>query len=135
MAKKKAKKNHLPKRIARVKVPKNVRRGRLGALLASPRGQELLAGALMTAAGGALAAHEAKRGSATRQFAARAKHAAEEEAPEVAAGASIFAQALGEAARSFADALQTGSARREIDWTAPDDASKKKPTPAPQPGL
>lgn len=38
--------SYLPKRIAGVKVPKSVRKGRLGELLASPEGPALLADAL-----------------------------------------------------------------------------------------
>jgi hypothetical protein len=50
MAKKKHKKNAvLPKRIAGVKVPKSVRKGPFGQLLASRTGQALLAEAIMAA--------------------------------------------------------------------------------------
>ena len=41
--------NYLPKRIAGVKVPKSVRKGPLGELIASPEGPALIAEAVMVA--------------------------------------------------------------------------------------
>jgi hypothetical protein len=138
MAKKKSKgKNHLPKRIAGVKVPKSVRRGRLGALLASPLGQELLAGAVV-AGSGVLAAHKAKHDPAARHLAAKVKHGADESARDAAEASSLLAHALGEAARSFAEALQSGGGKQP-DWTGAHGeeaaSSKKKSSYAPTPGL
>lgn len=133
---KKRKKASLPKRLAGVKIPKKVRKGRLGALLASPLGQELLAGSVAVA-GGALAARKAKHSPETRRLAGKLKHAGEHRVEDTEAAASLFAHALGEAARSFAEALQSGG-RHEPDWTGERDdrpAAKKKPSYTPSPGL
>lgn len=133
---KKRKKASLPKRLAGVKIPKKVRKGRLGALLASPLGQELLAGSVAVA-GGALAARKAKHSPEARRLAGRLKHAGEDRIDETEAAAGLFAHALGEAARSFAEALQSGG-RREPDWTGERDerpTTKKKSSYTPSPGL
>lgn len=111
MAKSKKKKNHLPKRIAGVKVPKSVRRGRLGEVLASPAGQAVLADVAIGA--GALAATKIGRNAKVRRFADqaadRASHAGRDSAHEVAEAGSALTYAIGEAARSFADALNRGA--------------------------
>lgn len=116
MAKSKKKaKNHLPKRIAGVKVPKSVRRSRFGALLASPAGQALVADAVMGA--GALAATKAARSpkvrETTRGAADRIGHAGDEAKLEFAAAGSALTYAVGEAARTFADALRHGAPEDE----------------------
>lgn len=137
MAKKKSKKASLPKRLAGVKIPKKVRKGRLGALLASPLGQELLAGSVAVA-GGALAARKAKQSPEARHLASQVKHAGKDGAADTQAAASLFAHALGEAARTFAETLQNGG-RQAPDWTGEREAasggSKKKPSYTPTPGL
>ena len=116
-----AKKTHkalLPKRIAGVKVPKAVRKGRLGELLASQTGQALLAEAVL-AAGAAGATKKAgdavadKVGDATQpdalrgfadDFAQRLRSGGSGGKDAGAAGA-VLAVALGEAARAFVKAL------------------------------
>jgi NAD+--asparagine ADP-ribosyltransferase len=144
MAKKK-KKGLLPKRIAGVKVPKSVRNGRLGELLASRAGQALIAEAVM-AAGAVVAAKKAKDSPKVRNLASyaadRVQHAAAGQGRDMGAAGSALAVALGEAARSFVDALnrrgETPPPLHADDgdgddrvWTAgddvEDDASKKKP--------
>lgn len=125
--------NFLPKKIAGVKVPKKVRKGRFGELLASPAGQALLAEAIMAV--GAMAgakkvadspqAREKLGGvaDAIRSGGKQAKH----KAPQVS---DAVAYALGEAARSFADALHRHG-REDHDLTSGEESSdgesKKKP--------
>lgn len=116
MAKKKKKaKNHLPKRIAGVKVPKSVRRSRFGALLASPAGQALVAEAVLGA--GALVATKTAHNPKVREGAKgatdRIGHAGDEAKHEFAAASSTLTYAVGEAARSFADALRHGAPEDE----------------------
>jgi hypothetical protein len=145
-------KSFLPKRIAGVKVPKSVRKGRLGELLASRTGQALIAEAIMAAGaiGAAKKAGDSPKarhlvadaadklktlGGDARQKAGDAKDKAEETG-------STFAFALGEAARSFAAALDrhngmphdgdlAGSPRETWtpDYGAPDDGKKKQAAP------
>jgi hypothetical protein len=118
MAKKK--KAFLPKKIAGVKVPKKVRQGRFGELLASPTGQKVIAEAIM-AAGAALGAKKAADHPKVRQLAQAAKDkgaAAAAGAGDKAAGVTAqagttsgaIAYALGEAARTFTEALRRGGA-------------------------
>jgi hypothetical protein len=131
MAKKKTK-SFLPKRIAGVKVPKAVRKGRLGELLASKRGQALIAEAIM-AAGAVGAAKKAKDDPNIRHYVTDAARPG-----EIGAAGGALAYALGEAARSFADALRRGPDEREAggemawtpDYGAPEPRTdaKKKPT-------
>jgi hypothetical protein len=145
MAKKKHK-SVLPKRIAGVKVPKSVRKGPLGQLLASRTGQALIAEAIMAAGavGVAKQANDNGDGHARRhdqqpnlgravvadalrrwQGAGRGKDADP-------IGATV-AFALGEAARVFVKTLgehRDGQARAadrddeavEAEWRARDDA-------------
>jgi hypothetical protein len=143
MAKKKNK-SFLPKRIAGVKVPRSVRKGRLGELLASRTGQTLIAEAIM-AAGAMGVAKKAKDSPKARSFmhdaADRVRQAGGDAGQEVGAAGGALAYALGEAARSFADALRRGDDRGisraggEMAWTpdygAPEpraEAAKKKPS-------
>ena len=149
MAKKKKKSDLLPKRIAGVKVPKAVRKGRFGELLASPSGQKLILEAIMAGAA-VVGAKKASKNPEVRSFAHDVaekvrgddghphKHRGHDAAPATA----VLAYALGEAARSFADALRNGGRDEgqpeldlEPDWRpdASDDppeapTSKKKPT-------
>lgn len=124
MAKKK--KAHLPKRIAGVKVPKSVRKGRLGELLASPTGQALIAEAVV-AAGAMGAARKAKNSPKVRHFmhdaGERVHHAGDrlhhgDARQEAGAMGATLAYALGEAARSFADALHGRDGGHEPDKDA-----------------
>ena len=131
-------KNFLPKRIAGVKVPKAVRKGRFGELLASPAGQALLAEAVMAVGAVAGAKKVADSPEARDKISDLADSIrdggkkARRKTPQVT---DAVAYALGEAARSFADALHRhhgdhhdAEAAGE-GWTAPssDDDSKKKP--------
>ena len=105
----------IPKRIAGVKVPKKVRKGRFGELRASKTGQAVIAQAILGA--GAVAAGlktkddpkvKAAAKDAKRKVAGKVKGAS---ADAGAAGAA-FAYALGEAARTFAEALRKGEPAR-----------------------
>lgn len=110
------KKRVVPKRIAGVKVPKAVRRT-LEEHLGSKNGRKLIGDAVLAAVA-AIAAAQSRKGSAARRFAQdhppeNLKAAASNlkgEAKDAAAGAALsgaaIAYALGEAGRSFVDALQ-----------------------------
>jgi hypothetical protein len=114
-------------------VPKSVRKGRFGELLASPSGQALLAEAIMAV--GALAG--AKKVADSPEAKDKISNVADtirsggkkarRKAPQVS---DAVAYALGEAARSFADALHRHGAD-EHDVTSADAGaggdSKKKP--------
>jgi len=111
MAKKK-RKSALPKRIAGVKVPKAVRNGRFGELLASRTGQALLAQAIM-AAGAVGAAKKAGDKAKDKASGAQLGEGVVADAfrrwqthgkPGDAARATV-AYALGEAARTFVRTL------------------------------
>ncbi|HEY8617756.1 hypothetical protein [Phenylobacterium sp.] len=143
MAKKKRKtKSLLPKRIAGVKVPKAVRKGRFAELLASRTGQMLIAEAIMAvgALGGAKKAGQSPSARSFLHDAAEHVRARGDGRVEAGAAGGALAYALGEAARSFADALRSGapqadSSRRsaEPDWEpapayAEGDAEKKSET-------
>lgn len=108
---KKKKKNHLPKRIAGVKMPKSVRRGRLGELLASPVGQTLLTEAIL-GAGAAAASIGGGKSPKVRRYAhdtaERLRHGGGEATHDAVAAGSTLTYAIGEAARSFAEALHRG---------------------------
>jgi hypothetical protein len=135
MAKKKSK-SFLPKRIAGVKVPKAVRKGRLGELLASKTGQTLIAEAIM-AAGAVGGAKKINDSPKARSFIADTAERVRSPGDMAQSGA-VLAYALGEAARSFAEALRRGPDEREVggemawtpDYGAPEPRpdAKKKPT-------
>ncbi|WP_374468497.1 hypothetical protein [Phenylobacterium sp.] len=143
MAKTKRKtKSLLPKRIAGVKVPKAVRKGRFGELLASRTGQVLIAEAIM-AAGAMAGARKAGQSPSARSFLHdAAEHIRDRGRGHVELGPAggALAFALGEAARAFADALRSGAPQAdttrhdaEADWQpAPDgglDGAQKKSPP------
>jgi hypothetical protein len=120
MAKKQ--KSFLPKKIAGVKVPKKVRNGQFGELLASPTGQKLIAQALV--AGGALIAGKKAADSDKAKAAMRdAKDKVAEKvgaaaAPALDAGALSYA--FSEAARAYGEALHRGGGEArsfERSWT------------------
>ena len=123
MAKKKRKsKSLLPKRIAGVKVPKAVRRGRFGALLASPAGQLVIAEAIM-AAGALAGAKKAGDTPKARDFLHdAAEHIRERGRGKVEMGPAggAIGYALGEAVRSFADALRSGDPQSDTSRHDPE---------------
>ncbi len=116
MAKSRKKKDHLPKRIAGMKVPKSIRRGRVGKFLASPEGEALVLGLVATA--GQRIIRKGQVGRRTANFlrhpieslkvaGGKTGHAGAEAAGDVKDFGAAFAYALGEAARSFSEALHT----------------------------
>jgi len=120
----------LPKRIAGVKVPKAVRRGRFADLLASRQGQALIAEAILGA--GAIAAGlKAKDDPKVRRVAKDAKdsvvHAGDEAASGVGMASTTLAYALAEGARAFAEALRRGGPAEPRSFTA--DAEAEAWTP------
>lgn len=144
MAKKKSKRI-IPKRIAGVKVPKSVRRGRFGDLLASRTGQAMIAQAIL-GAGAVAAGIGAKKDPKARGFAAKGKDkiadTAQDATRQTAQAGSALAYALSEAARSFAEALRRGETRTfskfeeaeawTPDYGAPDSTGAKTGSNAPQ---
>jgi len=139
---KKKSKGLIPKKIAGVKVPKRARKGRFGELLASKTGQALIAQAILGATAVA-AGMKAKDTPKVRKFAADAKHKLQDKGQSAKSNAgdagANMAYALGEAARTFVDALRRGESRSfaaaadpETAWTpdygAPEPAPRRKPT-------
>jgi hypothetical protein len=148
MAKKK-RKSLLPKRIAGVKVPKSVRRGPLGQLLASRTGQALLAEAIMAAGAVGVAKQASDKGDDARPNpplmsgvvadALRRWQGGDHDGADPMAASVAYA--LGEAARTFVRSLDEHRAGHgaagaapahevEGEWAeAPEPAggSKKKP--------
>lgn len=139
---KKKSKGLIPKRIAGVKVPKKVRKGRFGDLLASKTGQALIAQAIL-GAGAVAAGMKAKDNPDVRKAAGKAKHGVADTAQgatqATAEAGSTLAYALGEAARTFAEALrgETRSFARSDDaetvWT-PDYGAPEGPDRETRPG-
>jgi hypothetical protein len=133
--KRKKSKDLFPKKIAGVKVPKTVRKGRFGELLASPKGQALIAQAVVGA--GAIAAGlKAKDSPKVRQVAHDVKHAVTDKGADAADTTgemtTSLAYAIGEAARSFADALHRhGSAKPRSYAAAAGDDGETAWTPPP----
>lgn len=126
MAKKQKKaKGLIPRKIAGVKVPKAVRKGRFGELLASKTGQAIIAQAIL-GAGAVAAGVKAKDSPKLRKYAKGAKetvaettHDAGRQARDVS---SNLAYAVGLAARAFADALKRGEPR---SFTAPEPEAER----------
>lgn len=146
MAKKKSK-AALPKRIAGVKIPRRVRKSPVGRLLSSPVGQAIVVASLVQA-GRELIEHEGRRGTAARRFTdlsavklkrtgKRARRAAEDGADQIGDAGSTLAFAIGEAARSFMDALHRGpppegqevEPHYETAWTVSDTPEPEKAPP------
>jgi hypothetical protein len=143
MAKGKKAKASIPKKIAGVKVPKSVRKGRFGELLASRTGQALIAQAIL-GAGAVAAGMKAKDSPKIRKFAAEAKHQVEDTGQSATsnlnAAGSTVAYAFGEAARTFVEALRRGETRSfaaaedaDTAWTPDYGAPEAPPRKAAQP--
>jgi hypothetical protein len=131
-------KSFLPKKIAGVKVPKKVRKGRFGELLASPAGQALLAEAIMAigaVAGAKKVADSPEARDKISDVADAVRGAGKKAKRKAPAVSDAVAFALGEAARSFADALhRRGGDEHDVkasaeSWSERHDSddSKKKP--------
>jgi hypothetical protein len=131
-----AKKNKfLPKRVGGVKVPKRIRKSGMGQFLASPAGQALIAQAVV-AAGAVAGAKKVKDSPKAREALADIghdlKHAGADVGGEANSATATLAYALGEAARSFTDALHHNGERHDGPAWAPSNpaappAGKKKP--------
>lgn len=133
-------KSFLPKKIAGVKVPKAVRKGRFGQLLASPAGQALIAEAVMAVgavAGAKKVADDPGARDSLSKVADKMREATSHAGKSTTEASGVLAYALGEAARSFADALhrqssvdgrEAADAGGRTDRSAGDGDSKKKPT-------
>ena len=100
----------LPKRIGKVKVAKSVRKGALADVLTSKAGQALIAEAVLAI--GAVAAAKLKRNRKVRSAVAAAKVKGGEAGQEASAAAATLTYALGEAVRSFSEALHRTSSDR-----------------------
>lgn len=150
-----AKKKHrsvLPKRIAGVKVPRSVRKGPLGQLLASRTGQALLAEAIMAASAVGVAKqagdkpdksakHPPLVGGVVADAFRRWEGAGHGGGQDPMAGSIVYA--LGEAARVFVRALNEHRAEHAVaepqphlegEWRPAEDesgGSKKKPAAHP----
>ena len=101
----------LPKRIGKVKVAKSVRKGALADLLASKAGQALIAEAVLAVgamAGAQIAKKELKKSRKVQGAVAAAKS----KGREAGEAAATLTYALGEAVRSFSEALHRAPADR-----------------------
>jgi hypothetical protein len=121
MAKKKNK-SLLPKRIAGVKVPRALRKGRAARFLASPVGVVVMSEAL-AAAGAMAAGKRAKPGSALRRFvdqpAAGLAQVGQDAQYKGAQSADALRGAFSAAAAAFADALRHSAEAIEPDAKKP----------------
>lgn len=126
MAKNKKNKSALPKRIAGVKVPKALRKGRAGRFLASPLGVALVSEAVV-AAGAVAAGRQTRPGSAARKFAdhplASLSHLTDDAKARGAESAEALRGAFAAASVAFADALR--SSADALDPSTPDPSTKK----------
>ena len=127
----------LPKKIAGVKVPKKLRKGRVGELLASETGQALIAEALVVAsaiADAKTAADDPKAREALTHLFDRVRSLGDGDGGQVSEASSAMTYALGEAARSFAEALRRGKPE-EPSWEAADvdPQAQKSPSGAMEP--
>ena len=134
----------IPRKIAGVKVPKSVRKGRFGQLLTSKTGQALIAQAILGASAVA-AGVKAKDSPKIRKFAADAKRKVEDTGQNATnnladAGATV-AYAFGQAARTFVAALQQDENRSfaraddaDTAWTPDYGAPEPAPGPSPKSG-
>jgi hypothetical protein len=100
----------LPKRIGKLKVRKSVRRGALGDLLASKAGQALIAEAVLAL--GALAGAKLGKSPKVRGAVANVRAKGAKAGRDATAAKATFTYALGEAARTFSDALHRSPADR-----------------------
>jgi hypothetical protein len=135
----------IPKRIAGVRVPRAVRKGRFGDLLASKTGQALIAQAIL-GAGAVAAGMKVKDSPKVREMAQGAKDKIADVGQDATRGTaqttSTLAYALGEAAKTFAEALRRGEERSfksasdaESAWTPDYGAPAADETRPGRPGL
>jgi len=120
-------KSLLPKRIGKVKVGKSVRKGALADVLASKAGQALIAEAVLAA--GAMAGARLRKSRKVQGAIAGARAKSGKAAREASAATATLTYALGEAVRSFSDALHRPPADRA---SATDGPAWAPPAPAPK---
>jgi hypothetical protein len=133
VAKGKKSKSYLPKHIMGVKVPKTLRKGKVGEFLSTPVGQAIVAEALLVAGGGLMAQGKGRK-SITRKFLrhpgsrlAGLKHETGDAAHRVPEAGAAFAYALREAARAFTEALHTGPGGEAPAWQPEHDIGRQSP--------
>lgn len=121
-----SKKKLLPKRMAGIKIPKQIRRGAVGDFLASDAGQKMLAEGLLMV-GAAVLGRETASGSAARRGAKAVAQGAEQAAgaatdataATLQGGPARMGQAFNAAMRAFREALQPEA---EPDFASEDQA-------------
>jgi hypothetical protein len=102
----------LPKRIGKVKVAKSVRKGALADVLTSKAGQALIAQAVLAV--GAIATVKLKNSRKARGAVDPAKAKGDKVGLDASAAAATLTYALGEAVRTFSEALQRAPADRSV---------------------
>lgn len=125
-------KSLLPKRIGKVKVRKSVRKGALADLLASKTGQALIAEAVLAV--GALAGAKLAKNRKVRGAVATARVKGVRASRDATAASATLTYALGEAVRTFSDALHHSPTDRKpaVDgpaWAASDPAPATRSRP------
>jgi hypothetical protein len=132
----------LPKRIGKIKVGKSVRKGALADVLASKAGQALIAQAVLAI--GAVATAKLKENRRTQHAVPGGKAKGAEMGHDASAATATLTYALGEAVRSFSEALHRAPADRaqggdDGGWAplAPSRGTKaaKPRTPHPEPSV
>ena len=123
MAKKR--KNAVPKRIAGMKVPKGLRKGRVGELLSSPVGQALII-ETVARAGEHLIGRESRPGSAVRKGAARSQAAISDLGESASESSAAVVYALRQAARAFVAAMQEQQAAGRAEAGRAEEKLEKK---------
>jgi len=106
--------NAVPKRIAGMKVPKALRRGRVGRLLASPAGQALIVAAAARA-GESLIGRDAQPGSAVRKTPAQSQATISTLREGGGESSAAFVYALRQGARAFIAAMQAQQVATRAD--------------------
>ena len=100
----------LPKRIGKVKVGKSVRKGALADVLTSKAGQALIAEAVLAV--GAIAGAKLKKSPKVQSAVATARAKGAKAGHEAASASATLTYALGEAVRTFSEALHRAPADR-----------------------
>jgi hypothetical protein len=116
-------KSLLPKRIGKVKVGKSVRKGVLADVLTSKAGQALIAEAVLAV--GAIAGAKLKKSPKVQGAVATPRVKGAKAGRDAGAATATLTYALGEAVRSFSEALH----RSPADRAAPSNGSGWAPLP------
>jgi len=113
----------LPKRIGKVKVGKSVRKGALADVLTSKAGQALIAQAVLAV--GALATAKLAKNRKAQRAVAAAKVKGAEAGHDASTATATLTYALGEAVRSFSEALHRPPTRADGSAWAPLTPSRR----------